>query len=312
MSQIGFFGGSGGGGGGTLNTLTGNTGVATASGGNINVEGGIGSNITTTGSSNNLNISISGTTDHAVQVGNSTGSLTSVAVGTTGQVLTGVTGGSPTFQSPAASSISITGNSGGALTGNSFTFTGGTTGLLFSGASTTETLTGTLVVANGGTGDSSFTAYSVITGGTTSTGPLQNVSGVGTSGQVLTSNGAGALPSWQAGGSGGGFTWSVITANQTASVNNGYICNKASTLVLSLPATSAVGDIIRVTGINTALGWQIAQASGQQIFFGATQTTSGATGTLTSSAIRDAIEIVCIATDTTWQVLSSIGNITVA
>lgn len=49
----------------------------------------------------------------------------------------------------------------------------------------------------GGTGAGSFTAYSVICGGTTSTGTLQNVSGVGTATQVLTSNGAGALPTWQ-------------------------------------------------------------------------------------------------------------------
>jgi len=54
-----------------------------------------------------------------------------------------------------------------------------------------------LAVADGGTGVSSFTAYSVVAGGTTSTGALQNVSGVGTSGDVLTSNGAGALPTWQ-------------------------------------------------------------------------------------------------------------------
>lgn len=54
-------------------------------------------------------------------------------------------------------------------------------------------------VPNGGTGDVSFTAYSVLCGGTTSTGVLQNVSGVGTSGQVLKSNGASALPTWQAG-----------------------------------------------------------------------------------------------------------------
>lgn len=52
-------------------------------------------------------------------------------------------------------------------------------------------------VAHGGTNASSFTAYAVICGGTTSTGTLQNVSGVGTSGQVLVSNGAGALPTWQ-------------------------------------------------------------------------------------------------------------------
>lgn len=53
-----------------------------------------------------------------------------------------------------------------------------------------------LVVADGGTGKSSFTPYSIITAGTTSTGALTNVSGVGTYGQFLMSNGAGAAPSW--------------------------------------------------------------------------------------------------------------------
>lgn len=61
-----------------------------------------------------------------------------------------------------------------------------------------------LPVAGGGTGNSTFTAYAVICAGTTATGAFQNVSGLGTSGQVLTSNGAGALPSWQAAGGGGG------------------------------------------------------------------------------------------------------------
>ena len=53
-----------------------------------------------------------------------------------------------------------------------------------------------LTVADGGTGASSFTAYSVVLGGTTSAGALQNVSGVGTAGQVLTSAGAGVIPTW--------------------------------------------------------------------------------------------------------------------
>lgn len=55
-----------------------------------------------------------------------------------------------------------------------------------------------LAVADGGTGASSFTAYSVVLGGTTSTNPLQSVASVGTSGQVLTSGGAGVAPSWAA------------------------------------------------------------------------------------------------------------------
>jgi len=54
-----------------------------------------------------------------------------------------------------------------------------------------------ITVTQGGTGVSNATAYAVITGGTTSTGAFQTVSGTGTSGQVLTSNGAGALPTWQ-------------------------------------------------------------------------------------------------------------------
>lgn len=60
------------------------------------------------------------------------------------------------------------------------------------------TATSTLPVAGGGTGDTSLTAYAVLCGGTTSTGAVQSIAGVGTSGQVLTSNGASALPTFQA------------------------------------------------------------------------------------------------------------------
>lgn len=62
---------------------------------------------------------------------------------------------------------------------------------------TAANVTGIVAVANGGTGVVSATAYALLTGGTTSTGAFQTVSGTGTSGQILVSNGAGALPSWQ-------------------------------------------------------------------------------------------------------------------
>lgn len=58
-------------------------------------------------------------------------------------------------------------------------------------------VTGTVLVANGGTGLTTTTAYGVLAGGTTGTGAFQNI-GVGTSGQVLTSNGPGLLATWQA------------------------------------------------------------------------------------------------------------------
>lgn len=55
----------------------------------------------------------------------------------------------------------------------------------------------TLTVPNGGTGNASLTAYALLAGGTTSTGALQQISGLGATGQVLTSNGTGTLPTWQ-------------------------------------------------------------------------------------------------------------------
>ncbi len=66
------------------------------------------------------------------------------------------------------------------------------------GSAWTAIRSGTVTVPQGGTGLTTLTAYAVLAGGTTSTGNLQQVSGLGTSGQVLTSNGAGALPTFQA------------------------------------------------------------------------------------------------------------------
>lgn len=60
-----------------------------------------------------------------------------------------------------------------------------------------QNITLPLAVSQGGTGVTSTTAYAVLCGGTTSTGNLQSIASVGTAGQVLTSNGASALPTFQ-------------------------------------------------------------------------------------------------------------------
>ncbi len=282
------FGGSGGGGSGNI-TITGD------SGGSLT-----GNSFTFTGGSTGLTFSGSGSTEtltgvllvphggtgdssftpYSVICGGttSTGNLQNVTgVGTAGQILTSNGAGSlPTWQTGASTSISITGDSGGTITGSSFIFTGGTTGLTFSGSGTTESLIGTVNVAHGGTGDTSFTAYSLIAGGTTSTGPLQNISGVGTSGQFLTSNGASALPTWQtapassimfSGDTGTTFSSSAVTirSNNAANACGSSVLFNAATPDITLQVTDSntntlLGNLAGKAGItgtaNTGFGYK--------------------------------------------------------
>jgi hypothetical protein len=69
---------------------------------------------------------------------------------------------------------------------------------VFTDASKNLVSTGTLGVDQGGTGLSTATAYSVVFAGTTGTGAFQAAAGPGAATHVLTSNGAGALPTFQA------------------------------------------------------------------------------------------------------------------
>ena len=97
-------------------------------------------------------------------------------------------------------------------TGTAYAFTSaGTTGQALTSNGASAPSFGTLGVAGGGTGLATTTAYGIITAGTTATGAFQQVSGTGTSGQVLTSNGASALPTWQ-----------NAAGNVTASGNNAF------------------------------------------------------------------------------------------
>jgi len=94
-------------------------------------------------------------------------------------------------------------------------------GVTFSGSSSTINTTTKSPIAfsvpEGGTGLNSTTAYAVLCGGTTTTGALQSIAALGSSGNVLTSNGAGALPTFQAASSGKVFSTvnQVITGTGT-------------------------------------------------------------------------------------------------
>jgi len=113
--------------------------------------------------------------------------------------------------------------------------------------------------------------------------------------------------------------WVIVTSSVTPAmaINTGYICNAGGvgTIVLPLPANGTpglrVGTMIEVT-LNGASGWQITQASGQQITIGTWQTTLGPSGSISSAFQGDTVRMVCTSatsTSSTWTVLSTIGNL---
>jgi hypothetical protein len=159
-------------------------------------------------------------TAHNLLVGNGTSALTLLAPGTLGVPLVSQGASSD----PAYGTAVVAGGGTGLTSTTAFTLlaggttstsalqslTAGTSGQILrsNGAAALPTwitssgssLPDPVTVTHGGSGLSTLTAYGVLVAGTTSTGSFQQVSGTGTSGQVLTSNGASALPTWQAAG----------------------------------------------------------------------------------------------------------------
>lgn len=80
-----------------IETLTGDAGGAVGPDGALNIDLLGGDNITTTGNpgANSITFAVSGTTDNTVQIGNASGSLTSLAAATDGQLVIGSTGVAP-------------------------------------------------------------------------------------------------------------------------------------------------------------------------------------------------------------------------
>lgn len=119
-----------------------------------------------------------------------------------------------------------------------------------------------VTVPQGGTGQTSLTPYAVVAGGATGTGAIQQVSGLGSAGQVLTSNGAGALPSFQSVAGGGGISGAVvgnlIKANSTTTgTDAGIVSTECANSVSSrynvlnyaslAAAVSAIGSSAQAT-----------------------------------------------------------------
>src|SRR6185437_234526 len=99
---------------------------------------------------------------------------------------------------------------------------------------------------------------------------------------------------------GGGLTWSTVTAaTLAAAVNNAYVLNHAATpCVVTLPATAALGSKISLRGLAGSGGWTATANTGQTIQFGNTSTSSG--GSWSSTNAGDSCDLECIVANTTW------------
>src|SRR6266478_2110572 len=143
--------------------------AVSASGAVTSVSGG--NNITITGTATVPIVNVSGTTNHSVQLGNASGSLSSLSVGATGTVLIGNTGADPSFSaSPTVTSITISNAPSASTDGTNKAYVDAiASGLEFKSAvvaATTANLTATYFNGVSGIGASltntgSFVAFSI-------------------------------------------------------------------------------------------------------------------------------------------------------
>jgi hypothetical protein len=107
--------------------------------------------------------------------------------------------------------------------------------------------------------------------------------------------------------SGGGQTWSTITAGTlAAAINNTYVMNHAATpCVVTLPATAVIGSKIGLRGLAGSGGWTATANTGQTIQFG--NQTSSSAGSWSSADPGDCCDLECIVANTTWVLTNAVS-----
>ncbi len=215
-------------------------GSATPALGILNALGG--NNISTAAAGNTLTVNISGTTNHALQRGNATGSLTSLAVGTDGQVVIGATGSDPAFATMTS-------------TGGTILFTPGANSLNLETAGAPTT-----IVTDSGNATVAAGVLNVVGGDNISTSGAGNTVTVAVSGTAnfnpQMGNASGSLADIGTMTDGDLIIGSTGVAPQIAQLTAGTgigIANGAGSITISATG-SAVGDTI-VTTFNSSGTW---------------------------------------------------------
>ena len=209
-------------------------------------------------------------TSNGVLYGNGTGALGVTAAGTTGQVLVGNTGSAPSWGTLSSAAVTSFQTSLSGLTPNT-----ATTGAV--------TLAGTLGATSGGTGLATYTTGDIIYASATNT--LSKL-GVGTNGQILTSNGT--IPTWTTLSSSAVTTFSAGTTGFTpSSATSGAI-----TLAGTLATTNGGTGLTSFTS-----GGAVYATSTSALTTGTLPIASGGTGQTTASAAFNALSPITTAGD---------------
>ena len=219
--------------------------------------------------------------DYGVLISSSSGVPSWLANGTTGQVLTATTSGTPSWANAAAGGITTIDGNSGSVTGSTITVSGsGIISTSGSGSTLSLAITNPIPIANGGT---NATSMATADGVVYYDGTRLVTTAAGTATQVLTSNGAGMAPTFQAAGSGGigtidgdsgSVTGSTVTIETHKSADGGtaLFTGSGSTLTLTFSdqtnQNTSIGygafstSTIAAGGQNTAFGYGTMAAIG--------------------------------------------------
>lgn len=101
------------------------------------------------------------------------------------------------------------------------------------------------------------------------------------------------------------------TTPVTLIADRNYVADNGATLTtFTLPVTAAFGTVIQIAGKSSG-GWIIDQNASQSIHLGNLVTTVGVGGSLASTNQNDYVRLLCVTANTTWNVISAIGNLTI-
>ena len=209
------------------------------------------------------------------------------SVGTANQILTSNGAGSlPTFQDGTSlDDLEFAASDGSAFPSSDIINITGSNGIGTAGAGNTVdiSLNTPILVSDSGSGRTSATAFSVICGGTTSTSAHQSVASVGTAAQVLTSNGAGSLPTFQDAGGGGTGVQQQVYASSSATSSTGVDIPLDGTIPQITEGEEIVNVSITPSDVNNIL---IIEA---QAFLNVDSNNSQATLAIFQDAIADGL-----------------------